>query len=541
MTIRPYIADQWSPLNFIIGTGIDSPMPPGVRSWMPGTEQRRLSAYAFLGAMMDNTARYWLPEVDITGLPVEEWVRDKYREYGDPDLMVVTARAALLGDEQTVMVDGAAENDKQGNPLDDRAASVQDWLDIWADLESLPLRLVEQETDTIGLGDGGFILGWDADASRPRLETFDPGWYFPVLDPSKPSGGYPSTVHLAWEEEYQPGKCRVRRKTWRLADVPARKLAYQDKPSTKTCLYSEGTWELDKVKGDVFDLADASATWEVENLDLQLDFVPVVHIPNTPSGKRHYGTSLLTKVAQLLTDLASTDTDLQESSSTVGSSALVTKGGGGDLPAGPGQTYNLPAAGSAEYLDVSKNLIGLTNYRTDQLKRLSVNARLPAEVLGRVDSASAVAGIAMALAFGPLRSLNAEMRLVRKEKHALLLKMAVRMAVAGGVLPAGAVPRAEIVLGSFLPADQAGTIVQVSSLLAGSHPAISIQTAVGMLVEAGLPIDDVQAEVARIKSESFERAVQLLDASGSEQAVWDFLGLPGTPPSAAPVVPPNAP
>jgi hypothetical protein len=551
-TIRPYYADQWAPLNFAIGDGVEAIRYDGVKSWVPPDDQRRLSAYTYLAALMDNVARYWLPIVDADGNPIPHWILDRYREYGDPDLMVVTARAALLGDDQVISVDGAEETDDQGTPENARAAEVQDWLDAWADDEQLSLRLLEQETDTIGLGDAGFILGWDATVKRPRLETFDPGWYFPVLDPSKPSGGYPETVHLAWEEKYGQGKTRVRRKTWRLVDVIPRRLKYQDpteQPAAKTCLYSEATWDMSKVRGDVFDLSEDSAEWavgadgtELRDLDLLIDFLPVVHVPNTPSGKRHYGTALLTKIAQLLTDLAATDTDLQEASSTSGSSTLVTKGsGGGDLPAGPGQTYHLPTNGTAEWLDVSKNLLGLSEYRETQLKRLSVNARLPAEVLGRVDSAKAVAGIAMALAFGPLRSLNSEMRLVRREKHALLLKFAARMAVAGGMISPGPVPRSELVLGSFLPADQTGIVDQVSKLMSGPHPAISIETAVAMLVEAGLPIGDAQTEATRIKAQSFERAVQLLDAVGDEGPVRDFLGLPPAPTPTLPrPVPPNA-
>jgi hypothetical protein len=552
-TIRPYYADQWAPLNFAIGEGIEAIRYDGVKSWVPPDDQRRLSAYTYLGALMDNVARYWLPLVDAEGIPIPQWILDKYREYGDPDLMVVTARAALLGDDQTISVDGAEETDSEGTADNARASQVQDWLDAWANDEQLSLRLLEQETDTIGLGDAGFILGWDATVKRPRLETFDPGWYFPVLDPSKPSGGYPETVHLAWEERYAPGKTRVRRKTWRMVATVPHRMKYQaptDSLADKTCLYSEGTWDLDKVGTDITDLSDGAATWAegsdgtvLHDLDLQIDFLPLVHVPNTPSGKRHYGTSLLTKISQLLTDLAATDTDLQEASSTSGSSTLVTKGsGGGDLPAGPGQTFHLPTNGTAEWLDVSKNLLGLSEYRETQLKRLSVNSRLPAEVLGRVDSAKAVAGIAMALAFGPLRSLNSEMRLVRREKHALLLKFAARMAVAGGLLPAGAIPRAELVLGSFLPADQSGIVDQVSKLMSGPHPAISIETAVAMLVEAGLPIADAQTEATRIKAQSFERAVQLLDATGDVNVVRAFLGLPPDPtPAPLPPAPPNAP
>lgn len=561
MTIRPYLADQWAPLNPWLGDGLID-LPGAVKTWVPNDDRRRLQAYELLAAFIDNTFRYWLPVDAISDdqgniTDSGEIIVRKFREYGDAGLLVVTARAALLGEDQSIVVAGADEKDEDGKPTDSRAAQVQDWLDEWANLEQLRLRLYEQEHDSIGLGDAGLILGWDAEKQRPRLETFDPGWYFPVLDPSKPSGGFPETVHLAWEESFTEAgqtKARVRRKTWRLVPADPWTPKYADTPSRVKCLYSEGTWGLSKATNGIYDLSDEAATWavvtnpvtgesvEMHDLDLMIDFLPVVHVPNDAAGKRHYGTSLITRVAQLLADLASSDTDLQEASATTGSSALVEKGGaGGDLPGGPGLSYSLPSSGDLSYLDTSKNLTALTGYVAHLLGRLSTNSRLPAEVLGRVNASQVASGFLMALSFGPLRSLVAEMRLVRTEKHALLLKMTARMAVQNGVLSAGVVPRAELTLGSFLPADQKAAVDMVRSLRTGPRPAISVETGVKILVEAGLPIEDAQAEAARIERESFELAVQLLDAVGDENVVRAFLGLPPTEnPIPQPPAPPNA-
>jgi hypothetical protein len=166
---------------------------------------------------------------------------------------------------------------------------------------------------------------------------------------------------------------------------------------------------------------------------------------------------------------------------------------------------------------VSKNLLGLSAYREEQLKRLSVNARLPAEVLGRVDSTKAVAGIAMSLAFGPLRSLNSEMRLVRKMKHALLLKMAVRMAIAGQAFPRSGASRGD--RARLLPAGRSGGDHRAgveAACPARIRPSPS-RRRWPCSIEAGLSRSTTRRpRPRRIKAQSFERAVQLLDAPTSD-------------------------
>ncbi|MFJ5534004.1 hypothetical protein [Streptomyces sp. NPDC093261] len=50
-----------------------------------------------------------------------------------------------------------------------------------------------------------------------------------------------------------------------------------------------------------------------------VDFIPVVHIPNTiPDVGEHWGKSTLATVLQLLDELAATDTDSASASATTG-------------------------------------------------------------------------------------------------------------------------------------------------------------------------------------------------------------------------------
>jgi hypothetical protein len=111
------------------------------------------------------------------------------------------------------------------------------------------------------------------------------------------------------------------------------------------------------------------------------------------------------------------------------------------------------------------------------------------------------------------------------------------MAQAMGVLEPGPTPPANVAFGAYLPADLAQVVATVGDLLA-AH-AISRRTALRMLVEAGLEIDDITDELARIDIEDTAGAKDLADATGSELAAAKRLGVdPADLPSAAsPVAP----
>ena len=180
--------------------------------------------------------------------------------------------------------------------------------------------MIETERKSIGLGDGVYSLGWSTSKQRARLRCWDPGFYFPVLDDGN-EDDYPEKVHIAWELEPMEGTLqrRIRRITWELGNIapantpgliaglfktpevfagdkidPAghisRQYAWNDKPSYTTCYISDGTWTLDTGKSKVDDLTEETAVWEIDEdgivyrRDLMIDFLPVVHVPNTVAG-----------------------------------------------------------------------------------------------------------------------------------------------------------------------------------------------------------------------------------------------------------------
>lgn len=501
---RPHSADQWSALDPWIGDGVFRPV--GARPWVPDLDARRLAAYQFLASLRDNASRYFLP-YDPASPSADMAMVNRFREYGDPGLLVSRARSAVLGRSQTITVDDAP------------TGPFATWLDGWANSSRLPLRLTEAETDATGLGDAVFALGWDARTRRPALEVHDPGWYFPDLD--SVDGEYPTTVHAAWEEkDPKTGNTWLVRRTWRLVPATAYRLPWQmpEAPNAdRVCLYTAARWELGKLTGDgtVFDLSTKSAVYdkdpltgdELKDVSLGVDFVPVVHMPNDAAGRRHFGTSLLTKVAQLAWDAAQTDTDLQVGSELFGSSAMVTKGTGlgPTLDASPtARRWEIPADGSVELLDTSRTLVAMTQYDTHLLERLSQNSQLTGAYLGREKLAQVASGYLLELGFTPLDGLVRDSRQVRDQKLPLVLKFAGRLAMVNKALEAGPLPAARIALGPYLPADLAAVVDRVTKLLPIS--AISTPTAVDWLVEAGLKFDDAKKEVERIHQEAADRA-----------------------------------
>lgn len=586
------VFDTWTPMSFKRALG--NRRQPGIRyeepSWVGPEHTRRLAAYKVLQAYLDNSARHYLATED-------DGVREQHREYGDAALIRDTVLAALLGDDSEIVVPDAADysppspgGDTPSGANDNAQAKAawdfQEWLrEQWRD-ERGPLKLVEVERDAVGLGDGVYSVGWSPAKGRARVRVWDPGFYFPVLDDGN-EDDFPSKVHIAWEivpDVDKPDKVLVKRITWELAPIrPAadrvvsplgrvvseevlhpgdrydadgriyRQYAWNDKPSYETCYYTEATWELDKVgapRYDQFDLENAMYEIDEEGQplrqrDLYIDFVPVVHIPNTVSIKNHYGRSTIATVLQILDDLANSDTDAQAASATAARPVFGLEGGtfGRRAPSfNPGEVWEL-GDGKLHVVDTSKSLDAILKYIGFLMERLSVNARTPDALLGRIKPSEVPSGVAMALSFGPLAAMVGEMRLSRDEKYPILLKFIWRMNLAGGNPDVPAEWHDAVMqFGSYLPQDKTAAVDVVTKLRQSTPPAASLETCVAILVAAGFPIEDATEEVARIESRDFAGADELRTATGSTDAALEYLQMDRpadivNPPPAPEVIP----
>lgn len=542
--------DNWTYYDY--KSTFDGPSVTGLApSWVSADHRRRLQAYKMLESYYRNSARAWL---DTT---VPEKDKADRREYGDAELITETALASLIGNDQSILVPGSDTPDATQAQVDQFNI-----LQMWAQDERFLQKVLELERTVIRLGDGCYVLGWDPDKGRPRLHVYDPGFYFPVLDESSlGEEEFPRKVHIAFEFEERINASQtkkfLRRMTWEMLPITyhdangilvapddptmilydnetidefgriVRLYPWDIIPTAEACFFTDAIWEISSSNIFIDDLSLDNAMVTADQVDLNIDFIPVVHIPCTVSLKEHFGTPVIARVMQLVDDIISTDTDLQASSAITGTPPIAVSGA--SLPKdedgrvrsyGPGTLWET-GDGTATMIDTSTSLDALLKY-TDHLRQLlAVNSRTPESLLGRIKPSEVPSGIALTLSFAPHTALIKEMRLVRQDKYSTLLKFVCRMFMNSGDLLE--VFPAELAFGSFLPADMQETSTLVQQLYTAK--AISLETAVRMLINAGYPIEDALTEVSLIQSRNFTDANALLDASGDVNIVRDFLGL----------------
>lgn len=531
-TARTLVVDAWSSLSHhrAIGDGHDT---PSTRAWAPplwtGIEHhRRLTAYHLLESYDRDMARRFREAMGYAE-------QREIREYGDAHALNRSVLSAVMGASQALVVPGATPADGKDNTA---LATAQAWYRTWWDLERGPVKQLRTERRAVKLGNGIVTLGWDPTAGRVRLRDFDPGQYFPVWRDGDEE--FPSRVHLAWEicDPVTGYAQSIRRITFDLRDADDNvKRSYQWRTGTTltTCYLTDATFPLNQTSGADVDTLDPvkavyrkDAAGEVLNRDLRIDFIPVVSIANTVDDGDGWGEPTVASVAQILDDLSQTDTDLQASAATAAKPVVFVSGAAladGKLAYEPGMVIEA-GDGAATLLNTANSLDALMKHDDALLDRLAVNTRVPASVLGRVSPAEVPSGIALALSFGPLDSLVSEMRLPRTEKYRLIYRFTRRIALVNGGtdVPASEAP-CDMVFGPYLPQDRAAAVSAVRELLgtAGEPAAISLETAVAMLVAAGVPIDDAKAEVALIRRTNYLAAVQFSDASGDRVAVRELL------------------
>lgn len=327
-------------------------------------------------------------------------------------------------------------------------------------------------------------------------------------------------------------------------------------PSRDVCLYSDGSWKIEDLGDDVWVLDESKANWRpygdgiAYKADYGIDFLPVIHTPNTPTGKEHYGLSVIEIVYQLLDDLAGADTATAGASRYLGHPTVALENA--ELPTGPdGKPIPLRLApgmvhsGKLTPLDMSAGLEKLMAYDDHLLTRVSQNTTLPADLLGgRDETGGPESGFSRLIRWAPFGQTIGTLRMVRK--WPLFGKMSQRMAQVQGrwdgptwvpVLPPGPTPVVRLEWGSFLPTDKAETLKMVGEALT-AH-AISLQTGVALLVAAGFPIEDARAEIVRIRADDTESADTMADALAGHPDLLAIVAdrLSVAAPVEAPVVP----
>ncbi|MFF0009598.1 hypothetical protein ACFYQT_40090 [Streptomyces tibetensis] len=598
--LKSVIIDRWSTFNYkpLYSDSLGMPnrraFPEAHATWVPPHDERRLAAYKLFTAYDNNQV------AELSAFIDGETARDR-REFGDPAMFVDTITSHVLGDEQTITVPGAEQaGGDQTSPEAETAERVQTLLREWADEELLPMRLLQTERKAVSLGDGVYLLHWDADKQRVRIKTFDPGFYFPVIDEDSDGSDFPDRIHFAWELPEDKARrlpARLRRITYELdwirpqtangvdrAGKPVRATVMSDateeqaaqpvigrgdqldtngsitrlypwseRPSYKTAYLTDAIWELGDLKApvDVDTLPMAKAQFAtngqgevLDHLDLYQDFIPVIHVPNTvPEPGEHWGQSSLAKVSQVFDELSGSDTDSSRASATTGSPILAISGKAisaqSQYTAGPGMVFTLGEGGSITSVETSGNLAELRNHGKELRERASSTARIPPVALGTSDPAQFTSGYQLELALGPLDSLISGMRLARDHADRLLPKFVQRLFQAGQHPDWVGLPvlPAKLMRGAYTPTDKAAVLEEVAT--ARNAKLISLETAIRRLQEIGWPIEDAEDEIRRIDARSFEDARLLADALGNPDEVASFLGreAPDEPEAPAVVLP----
>lgn len=556
------------------------------RSWVPDEDLRRLAAYRLLAAYDSNQAGQFAAVTGGDEAGTERRELGDASKLVDTALgyllgseqVISVAGAEHTDDEPTAEAAAAlAVQDK-----------LRTWAE--KELLPLRLQQAERTAILLGDAvytlaweptKGRVLLRtWD-----PGL--YFPEW---PEDGEQDGAEFPLRVHLAWElpEDKRRGlKARLRRVTYELGPIgpasrrgtakngsPAREHLYTEggdpilvggdtrntvtgvitrtypwapsRPSPWTCFLTDAEWNLDDLTyADLlYDLPMHKARYRVrsdgevlDRLDLMADFIPVVHITNSiPSSGEHWGKPTVATVLQALDELSATDTDGSGASATTGSPIIglagarlpIDRATGQPLPVKvrAGTVWQLNDNGRMDVLDTSAQLAELRARVDHILDRIAANSRLTAAGLGTLDPTALPSGYALQLALGPLDSLIASMRLVRDHKYAVLLRMVQRLHQAGQAegWPEGESLPARLMWGPHTPADRTAVLDEaVKGVGAG---VLSVETGVRMLINAGYPIDDAEAEIERIQSRAFEAAARLADATGDNAAVRRYLGLP---------------
>ncbi|MFC8671526.1 hypothetical protein ACFUEN_02485 [Streptomyces griseorubiginosus] len=566
------------------------------RSWVPDEDLRRLAAYRLLAAYDSNQAGQFAAVTGDDDAGTERRELGDASKLVDTALgyllgseqVISVAGAEHTDDEPTAEAAAAlAVQDK-----------LRTWAE--KELLPLRLQQAERTAILLGDAvytlaweptKGRVLLRtWD-----PGL--YFPEW---PEDGEQDGAEFPLRVHLAWElpEDKRRGlKARLRRVTYELGPIgpasrrgaakngsSAREYLYTDggdpilvggdtwnadtgvitrtypwapnRPSPWTCFLTDAEWNLDDLTyADLlYDLPMHKARYRVrsdgevlDRLDLMADFIPVVHITNSiPSSGEHWGKPTVATVLQALDELSATDTDGSGASATTGSPIIglagarlpIDRATGQPLPVKvrAGTVWQLNDNGRMDVLDTSPQLAELRARVDHILDRIAGNSRLTAAGLGTLDPTALPSGYALQLALGPLDSLIASMRLVRDHKYTVLLRMVQRLHQAGQAdgWPEGESLPARLMWGPHTPADRAAVLDEVVKGVGAR--VLSVDTGVRMLINAGYPIDDAEAEIERIQSRAFEDAARLADATGDNAAVRRYLGLPAAD-SGIPAIP----
>lgn len=427
----------------------------------------------------------------------------------------------------------------------DRVAR-QKLLQQWAHDHEFWQKIAENEQEHVTpLGDGVLILSLDEN-SVPKIEVSGPDGFHKVWEENSRSE-FPDRVHLEWMIHRNDGpdgllRSYLRRVTYELLTVEQPWTpAYQSKPATKRCYYSEAEWRLDA--GGIFqdrtgrpydidDLPLSKATFvliehplgpgtmvDADRVPLPIDFIPVVHVKHTLGA---WGRSCYARVMALLDDMNAIDTAAALVANLCGEPPIMFSGGvvEEDLVLGAAAAINLGPDGKGAKLGFADELRALIEQGGSLERQFMKMTSLSSELSGRENNEQS--GRAIGLKMTPFRQTILAARMARQHSYDLVLKFVQRLAIIGGVegFEGGEVMPATIKWGTFIPEDLSGLVEQITLLR--DRGLLTDSDVYDLLVAAGLNLRDPDASLTELRSMNVKIAVPLAQILGRRVAA-EFL------------------
>lgn len=475
------VMDLWTPI-----IGMDDPtMVPNVPRWLPIEARRRVRAYEVLDQLYSN--------VDPPKPTQEEMSPVRT---GTVPYLIQVLRDLTVGGEQKIVIPGADEESGDAG-LKSRQTALEDW----AQRNKFYPKVQEAERMAGLLGDVFYRtrVGRTKGKKDVKVDILHPCFVFPVFDKDDEM----ESVALIWEE-YRSIKG---------VDVLC---VYKDeyKVSEGRVLETAGWYlytsipSLSDLQLDEYDKTVDGT--EIRDLDIQLDRIPIFHLPNFLTASI-YGESDLAFYVDLAKEMNAVDTDISAAAALVGSPQMVVAGLKGRIregvvqgtdteTTGPGKVWNVDTnGGKAEYLDNTMMLKCLAEYYDRVEKRLFRNTRLGKLFSGETDNVRDIESAkALKTLMASLYARIAQKRTVRKSFYAELLKGVCDLFVSISAPGAASVENILLSFGNVLPSDNADDLKAVGEIWAQGKGPISAVTAVKMAARAGSGVVDFKSEAADV-------------------------------------------
>lgn len=467
-------------------------------AWVPEDHLRRLKAYEIFHSYYDNYSRDYRLSPAGGGTSMNDYIV----EVGDPAWLCDKLESKLIGDELKItipmpkklgtdetllkLIEATEDPEAKGKLQEDldtiletkalvaqKEAYLQDW---WNDYFMF-LKLDENEKKCSYLGDCVYYVYWNETTKAPDITTYDPGFCFPYSDINAVSfqatdeessvsiGKVKDRFIIAWEEEMNDTTILVYRDVYEL----------RVKGDTFECWRQSAYYRLDGSSGQYIDSLDEGTKVDDGTdsgwLNLGIDFLPFVWIPNIQRQGEIFGESNLAKIIGVLDTLMTNYTDLDNNSAKLGGAVIALSGKGiklkkdpttgqyEEINIQPNQVFPLGESGRMDVMDTSQMQTALLATVNKGEEIMIRNSQITDIVAGKIDSGNIPSGVALTLLLQPLLDKIRPQRKQRQQHYNKLFQYVQKLYADNGTPEEKAVFAGDqlnvlVVFGRLIPLDR---------------------------------------------------------------------------------------